>query len=141
MQLSDLPLVNACLNGLSTIFLAVGYYKIKQGNKLGHRNAMISAFVTSSIFLASYLIYHFYAGRTEFKNPAWFRPYYLGLLLTHTILAVVVVPMILISFSRALRERWEMHKKIARWTWPVWMYVSITGVVIYLLLYQIFPQR
>ncbi|KAB2660434.1 MAG: DUF420 domain-containing protein [Verrucomicrobia bacterium] len=141
MTITDLPLVNACLNGLSVIFLSVGFYMIRKGNKVAHRNAMISAFVTSSVFLASYLTYHIYWGRTEFRNPAWFRPIYLILLLTHTILAIVVVPMILISLSRAWRERWELHKKIARWTWPVWMYVSITGVVIYLLLYQIFPQK
>ena len=81
------------------------------------------------------------AGRTVFRDPAWFRPYYLALLLTHTVLAVVIVPMVIITLSRALRERFDKHKRIARWTWPLWMYVSVTGVLIYFLLYRIFPQR
>lgn len=141
MTLSDLPLINACLNATSTIFLTCGWIFIKKGNRTAHRNCMIAAFITSSVFLAGYLYYHFHAGRTVFANPAWFRPIYLTILLTHTVLAVAIVPMILMSFSRALRERFEAHKKIARWTLPLWLYVSVTGVVIYLLLYQIFPQR
>ncbi len=141
MQLHDLPAVNACLNGLSAVFLTLGYVFIRQGKREAHRNCMISAFVTSAVFLVCYLVYHFYAGRTVFKDPAWFRPIYLILLLTHTVLAVVIVPLILMTFHRAIKARYELHKKIARWTWPLWMYVSVTGVVIYLLLYQIYPQR
>lgn len=107
---------------------------------------MLLAFAASCLFLASYLTYHFglahylHRGSTRFTNPAWFRPIYLGILLSHTILAVVIVPMVLITLSRGLRERFDAHRRIARWTWPLWMYVSVTGVLIYLLLYQI-PQR
>ena len=141
MTLNDLPAVNACLNGLASLFLMAGYFFIKRGDRTAHRNCMIGALTASTLFLASYLYYHFHAGRTVFKDPAWFRPIYLTLLLTHTILAVAIVPMILVTVSRAAKARFEMHKKIARWTWPLWMYVSVTGVLIYFLLYQIFPQQ
>jgi len=140
MSLSDLPAVNACLNGLSAVFLAAGYVFIRRQNKAAHRNCMIAAFVTSTIFLASYLIYHAHAGRTVFREPYWFRPIYLALLLTHTVLAVAIVPLIAITFIYALRERFDAHRKIARWAWPLWMYVSVTGVVIYWLLYIKYPQ-
>ncbi len=142
MTVHDLPAVNATLNGLSAVFLTLGFIFIKRGNKIAHRNCMISAFGTSVIFLACYLTYHATVKTvTHFVEPAWFRPVYLAILLTHTILAVVIVPMILVTLNRARLQRFELHKKIARWTWPLWMYVSVTGVVIYLLLYQIFPQH
>lgn len=147
MSPADLPIVNACLNGLSAIFLSAGYYFIRRKDQRSHRNCMIAAFVTSTLFLACYLTYHGYLayylhrGPTIFKNPPWFRPIYLTILLTHTALAVVIVPLVLISLNRALKQRFELHRKIARWTWPLWMYVSVTGVIIYLLLYQIFPQN
>jgi uncharacterized membrane protein YozB (DUF420 family) len=142
MTVHDLPAVNASLNGLSAVFLTAGFVFIKRGNKIAHRNCMISAFCTSVIFLACYLTYHASVKTvTHFVDPAWFRPIYLAILLTHTILAVVIVPMILITLSRALRERFDAHKRIARWTWPLWMYVSVTGVAVYLLLYQFFPQK
>jgi len=141
MNLSDLPAVNAGLNTLAALLLTAGYIFIKRGNKTAHRNCMIGALSASVVFLCCYLYYHFYAGRTVFKDPAWFRPIYLTILLTHTILAVVIVPMVLITVSRAFKAQFELHKKIARWTWPIWMYVSVTGVLIYFLLYQIFPQR
>ena len=140
MSLTDLPAVNACLNGLSAIFLTAGYVFIRRQNKIAHRNCMLAALVTSTIFLTCYLIYHAYAGRTVFRDPQWFRPYYLALLLTHTVLAVVIVPLILVTVTRALRERFDAHRRIARWTWPLWMYVSVTGVLIYYLLYHRFPQ-
>src|SRR5688500_11509744 len=140
MNLSDLPAVNACLNGASTVLLTLGYIFIKRGRQDAHRNCMVGALITSTLFLACYLYYHFYAGRTTFRDPQWFRPIYLVILLTHTVLAVVIVPMVLVTVLHALRKKWESHKKIARWTWPIWIYVSITGVLIYLLLYQIFPQ-
>ena len=140
MTLSDLPAVNACLNGASTLFLALGYIYIKKGRQEAHRNCMVSALITSTLFLACYLYYHYFAGRTTFQNPQWFRPIYLVILLTHTVLAMVIVPMVLVTVIQAIRQRWESHKKIARWTWPIWMYVSVTGVLIYFLLYQIFPQ-
>ena len=141
MTLSDLPAVNACLNGASATFLTLGYIYIKRQKQIAHRNCMIAALCTSTAFLTCYLVYHYFAGRTTFQNPQWFRPIYLFILLTHTILAVAIVPMVLITVMKAIQRRWEAHKRIARWTWPIWIYVSITGVVIYLLLYQIFPQR
>ncbi len=141
MSLADLPAVNATLNGLCTVFLLAGFRFIKRGRRVAHRNCMIAAVVTSALFLVSYLTYHFTV-RTITRFPAvWFRPIYLAILLTHTVLAVVIVPLVLITLSRALRNRFDRHKKIARWTWPLWLYVSVTGVVIYLLLYHIFPQR
>jgi uncharacterized membrane protein YozB (DUF420 family) len=142
MTVHDLPAVNATLNGLSAIFLTLGFIFIKRGNIIAHRNCMISAFCTSTIFLACYLTYHFTVKTvTHFVEPAWFKPIYLTILLTHTVLAVTIVPMILVTLNRARLQRFDLHKKIARWTWPLWMYVSVTGVVIYLLLYQIFPQK
>ena len=147
MSIHDLPAVNASLNGLSAIFLATGFVFIKRGNKIAHRNCMVAAFVTSIVFLACYLTYHtwlavvLHQGPTRFENPPWFRPIYLTILLTHTVLAMVIVPMILMTLWRAKTERFEAHKKIARWTWPLWMYVSVTGVAVYLLLYRIFPQK
>ena len=147
MSMSDLPAVNASLNTLSAVFLALGFVFIKRGQKIAHRNSMIAAFTTSVIFLACYLTYHTYLavvlhqGPTRFLEPSWFRPVYLVILLTHTILAIVIVPLILLTLWRAKTERFELHKKVARWTWPLWMYVSVTGVVVYLLLYRIFPQK
>jgi putative membrane protein len=140
MSVTDLPLVNASLNFTSAVLLTFGYLHIKRGNKQSHKNCMIAAFCTSTLFLVCYLYYHYHARSTIFVNPQWFRPIYLTILITHTILAMVVVPLVFVAFSRAFKERFESHKKIARWTWPIWMYVSVTGVIIYLLLYQIFPQ-
>ena len=142
MSASDLPAVNASLNGLSALLLAAGFVFIKRGNRIAHRNCMIGALATSVLFLACYLTYHFTVKAvTRFVNPPEWRPVYLVILLTHTVLATAIVPMVLVTTIRALRERFDAHKKVARWTWPLWMYVSITGVVIYLMLYQIFPQR
>lgn len=147
MSIYDLPAVNASLNGLSAIFLTAGFIFIRRKKIAAHRNCMISAFCVSVIFLICYLTYHSYLaivlhkGPTRFLNPLWFRPIYLVILFTHTVLAMVIVPLILITLFRALRERFDKHKKIARWTWPLWMYVSLTGVIVYLLLYQIFPQK
>ena len=139
MTLSDLPALNACLNGTSAVLLTAGFIFIKRKNERAHRNCMVAALATSTLFLASYLYYHFHAGRTVFPEN-WFKPIYLVILLTHTVLAVVIVPLIIAAVTQAVRRRFESHKKITRWTWPLWMYVSVTGVVIYLLLYQIFPQ-
>ncbi len=146
MTLADLPVVNASLNGLSAVFLGFGYARIRQGRPEAHRKFMLAAFAASTLFLVCYLTYHGYVayvlhrGPTRFLEPAWFRPIYLTLLLSHTLLAVVILPMILVTLARGLRGRFESHRRLARWTWPLWMYVSVTGVVIYLLLYQIFPQ-
>ncbi len=115
------------------------------GVAAGDAFSVILTFDTAApvmLFLGGYLTYHFTVRTvTRFQDPAWFRPIYLAILLTHTVLAVVIVPLVLITVSRAGRERFDAHRRIARWTWPLWMYVSVTGVVIYLLLYQIFPQR
>jgi uncharacterized membrane protein YozB (DUF420 family) len=142
MTLRDLPALNATLNGLSAALLAAGYVCIKKKNVPAHRFCMIGAFVTSALFLACYLTYHIFIHHvTIFKNPAWFRPIYLSILGTHTILAIVIVPLIFMTLSRAIKGQFDRHKSVARWTWPLWMYVSVTGVVVYWLLYQQFPQQ
>jgi putative membrane protein len=147
MTMHDLPAVNATLNGLSAIFLLIGYVNLKRKQIELHRNCMIGAFCTSVLFLICYITYHTYMGvilhqgPTVFRDPPWFRKYYLALLLSHTILAVIIVPMVIVSLKRGLKRKDELHKKIAKWTWPIWMYVSVTGVLVYLILYQIFPQR
>ena len=146
MSPADLPPVNATLNALSAVFLGWGLYFIRRRRQDAHRDCMLAAFITSALFLVCYITYHTYLayylhrGPTVFRNPAWFRPIYLAILLSHTLLAVVILPMAIITLSRALRQRFDAHKRIARWTWPLWMYVSVTGVVIYFLLYHIFKQ-
>ena len=140
MTIHDLPAVNASLNALSTIFLTLGFIFIKREQRVAHRNCMVAAFTTSTIFLACYLTYHFaVTAVTKFQGQGWVRPLYFIILITHIILAVVIVPLILMTLSRAVKQRFELHKKIARWTWPLWMYVSVTGVIVYLMLYQWFP--
>jgi len=147
MTISDLPAVNASLNTIASILLMAGFVLIKRGNKTAHRNCMVGALICSTIFLASYVYYHYSMKKmygeahTRFLNPEWFRPIYLTILFTHLVCAIAIVPMVIVTVSRAARGRFELHKKIALWTWPVWMYVSVTGVLIYFLLYQIFPQR
>ena len=147
MSFTDLPAVNASLNGLSAVLLSLGYWFIRRKNKPAHRACMLAAFLTSTFFLVcyityhAYLAYHLHRGPTRFVEPDWFRPIYLAVLLTHTALATVIVPLAIITLLLALQQRFERHRKIARWTWPLWMYVSVTGVLIYLFLYQIFPQR
>jgi putative membrane protein len=141
MTVHDLPAINASLNGLSAMFLMAGYIFIRRKSPAAHRACMLAAVVTSIAFLACYLTYHLNVQTvTHFRNPAWFRPIYLVILLTHTVLAAVIVPLILLTLYRAWRQNFEAHKKIARWTWPLWIYVSVTGVTVYLLLYRIFPQ-
>ena len=140
MTLQDLPALNATLNGISTLFLLAGFFFIKRQARVAHRNCMVGALVTSALFLTSYLIYHYNVPSTKFLEPSTVRPFYLLILFTHVVLAVAILPLILLSFHRAVKERYELHKRISRWTWPLWMYVSVTGVVIYLMLYQIWPQ-
>lgn len=142
MNLSHLPALNAALNAICSTLLVAALIFIKRGDRVAHRKCMIAALITSVLFLTSYLTYHFTVKAvTRFLEPQWFRPIYLSILFSHLILAIAIVPMIVITFIRALRERFDAHRKIARWTWPFWMYVSVTGVLIYLLLYQIFPQQ
>ena len=146
MQLQDLPLINAILNSCSALLLLAGYVAIKRNQKERHKRCMVSALITSTLFLTCYVIYHvgmqrvYGSAHTRFVDPAWFRPWYLALLASHLLLAIAIVPMVLMTVYHAIRGNFERHRKIARWTWPCWMYVSVTGVVIYLLLYRIFPQ-
>lgn len=147
MELSDFPKLNACLNGLAGVLLVAGYVFIKRGNKTAHRTSMVGALLASSVFLGCYLYYHYSMQKlygeahTRFLKPEWFRPIYLAILFTHLLCAVAIVPLVIVTVRRAVAGRFEAHKAIARWTWPIWMYVSVTGVLIYFLLYQIFPQR
>ncbi|MEL0059355.1 MAG: DUF420 domain-containing protein [Verrucomicrobiales bacterium] len=146
MQLQDLPLINAILNSCSALLLLAGYVAIKRDQKERHKRCMLLALITSTLFLTCYVIYHvgmqrvYGSAHTRFVDPAWFRPWYLALLASHLLLAIAIVPMVLMTVYHAIRGNFEKHRKIARWTWPCWMYVSVTGVVIYLLLYRIFPQ-
>jgi uncharacterized membrane protein YozB (DUF420 family) len=130
--------LNASLNGISAILLAIGYVAIRSGKIAVHKAFMIAAFCVSSVFLVSYLIYHYRVGHVAFQGQGWIRPVYFVLLLTHTVLAVVIVPMILVTLRRAWLERFDRHRIIARWTLPLWFYVSVTGVIVYLMVYQIY---
>jgi uncharacterized membrane protein YozB (DUF420 family) len=130
--------LNASLNGVSAVLLAGGYAAIRSGKIAVHKVLMISAFAVSTVFLVSYLVYHYRVGHVAFQGQGWIRPVYFVLLTTHTILAVVIVPMILVTLRRAWLERFDRHRAIARWTLPLWFYVSVTGVIVYLLVYQIY---
>ena len=135
LPLTSLPAVNASLNAACTAFLLLGFAFIRNGKIRYHRFCMIVAFLCSTVFLCFYLWFHFHAGVIRFGGRGWIRPVYLTILITHTTLAVVIVPLILITLSRALRERFDRHRAIARWTLPLWLYVSVTGVIVYWLLY------
>lgn len=141
MSISDLPTLNAILNSISAILLVTGYSFIRRKNINAHRACMVAAFITSSVFLTSYLIYHFNVGSVKFQGQGTVRMLYFAILLTHTVLAITIVPMIFITFSRALKGRFDRHRAIARWTFPLWLYVSVTGVVVYLMLYHLYPVR
>jgi len=132
----DLPAVNASLNALSGILLLVGYVLIRRRRIETHRKVMIAAFVTSSIFLVCYVVYHAQVGSVRFTRQGFVRPLYFTILVTHVTLAAAVVPLALVTLSRGLKARYERHRTIARWTFPIWLYVSVTGVLVYVLLYQ-----
>jgi len=136
VSVHDLPAVNATLNALSGILLFVGYVLIRQGRRDQHRAVMIAAFITSSVFLASYLIYHAQVGSVRFTRQGFVRPLYFTILITHVTLAAAVLPLALVTLSRGLKARFRQHRAIARWTLPIWLYVSVTGVLVYVLLYQ-----
>ncbi len=138
-SVSDLPLVNAFLNTTSAIFLLFGHRFIRRGDRKRHKAMMLGAFTASALFLISYLTYHALQGTRHFQGEGVVRSLYLLILGTHTILAAVVVPMALLTLYRGLKGRYDQHRRIARWTYPVWLYVSVTGVIIYLMLYQIWP--
>jgi putative membrane protein len=137
MTVQDLPALNASLNALATVLLSAGWILIKQRNRDAHRLCMLGAFGVSTAFLTSYLIYHVNVGSVPFQKPGAIRVVYLTILFTHIVLAAAIVPMILMSLSRALSARFDKHRRIARWTMPLWLYVSVTGVVIYLMLYRL----
>jgi uncharacterized membrane protein YozB (DUF420 family) len=137
-QFASFPAIDASLNGTSAVLLLVGRGFIKRGHMAAHRIVMIAALASSSIFLVCYLYYHWHVGSVHFQGQGWSRPVYFSILISHTILAAVIVPMIIITLSRALRERFDRHRAIARWTYPLWMYVSITGVIVYFMLYHLF---
>lgn len=139
VSVSDLPLLNAILNGTSTFLLLIGYRLIRLKKRGAHKAFMIAALSVSALFLLSYLVYHANVGSVKFTGQGTIRVVYFAILLSHTILAMAVPPLAIITLVRALRERFDRHKKIARWTLPIWLYVSVTGVVIYLMLYQIYP--
>lgn len=136
LTLSDLPAVNAGLNSTSAVLLIAGYLFIRNKRKLAHQRCMIGALITSTLFLISYLTYHFFHGSTPFPGTGWERPVYFVILITHTILATLIVPLVLMTVRRAFNEQFDRHKRIARWTLPIWLYVSVTGVVVYWMLYQ-----
>jgi uncharacterized membrane protein YozB (DUF420 family) len=136
VTVTDLPAVNATLNATCTALLAIGWYLIKRGRIRQHRAVMIAAVCTSALFLASYLVYHARVGSVRFTGVGLIRTVYFAILLTHTILAAAIVPMVLVTFSRGLAGKYDRHRRIARWTMPIWLYVSITGVVVYFMLYR-----
>jgi uncharacterized membrane protein YozB (DUF420 family) len=136
MSLSILPTINASLNFLAGIFLILGYIQIKKGNRIGHKQAMISAVVCSTVFLTSYLTYHYLVpGVTKYQGTGIFRPIYFTILITHTILATLIVPFVITAVIAAIKGNFQLHKKITKYLFPTWMYVSFTGVIIYLMLY------
>ncbi|MBA3320139.1 MAG: DUF420 domain-containing protein [Pyrinomonadaceae bacterium] len=141
MDYTLLPHLNATLNATSGLLLVAGFYFIRRRQITAHLTCMISALVVSITFLASYLIYHFQHGATRFAGQGIARPIYFTILISHTILAVAIVPLILLTLRRARRGEFNRHRNIARWTLPLWLYVSVTGVVIYLMLYQLYPSR
>ncbi len=134
-----LPTLNACLNAGSALFLLAGRWMIHLGRREAHRFCMIGAMTVSGLFLISYLSYHAIHGTTRFMADGWIRPVYFTVLGTHTLFAMIVLPMAIITLLRGLKGRYDRHKSIARWTFPVWLYVSVTGVIVYLLLYHL-PQ-
>ncbi len=137
MDYSVLPTVNAFLNGTSALLLCTGYFFIRNQNRRAHAACMGLAFCTSILFLISYLTYHAHHGTTRFPGTGWIRPVYFAILVSHTLLAIVIVPLALRTLFLALRGRFDSHKKLARWTFPTWVYVSVTGVVVYWMLYRI----
>jgi putative membrane protein len=143
MDPSILPPINATLNGLATILLATGFVLIKQGKKEAHAKCMITAFAVSCVFLVCYVLHKILVKgvHTQLGAEGFVLHFYRGMLLTHIVLAMAIVPLVLMTMSRALKQRFELHKKIARITWPLWMYVSVTGVLVYFFLYQWFPAK
>jgi uncharacterized membrane protein YozB (DUF420 family) len=139
-QYAYFPALNASLNGTSAVLLLTGRVLIAKKRMLAHRFCMIAAVVASSLFLGCYVFFHYKVGNILFLGQGWSRPVYFSILISHVVLAVVIVPLAVITLTRALSGRYAKHRIIARWTWPLWMYVSITGVIVYFMLYQWFPH-
>jgi putative membrane protein len=136
MSVTDLPAVNATLNSISFILLVAGYVFIRRSDRRKHKFCMVGALIVSALFLTSYVIYHSQVGSVPFKGTGWIRTVYFAVLVPHVILAAAIVPPVIITASRGLSAKYDKHRRIARWTLPVWLYVSITGVIVYLMLYQ-----
>lgn len=136
MTVHDLPAVNALLNALSGVLLVVGFILIRTRRIEQHRKVMLAAFATSTVFLLCYVVYHAQVGSVRFTREGFVRPLYFSILITHVVLAAAVLPLALITLSRGLARRYTRHRAIARWTFPIWLYVSVTGVLVYVLLYQ-----
>jgi len=137
LSVSDLPALNATLNATSAVLLTTGWILIRRGRVAQHRAVMIAAVTTSALFLVSYLAYHAQVGSVRFTRQGPIRAVYFTILITHTVLAATIVPLVLVTLTRALRGRYDRHRRIARWTMPLWLYVSVTGVVVYLMLYRL----
>lgn len=137
MTVADLPALNAALNATAAVLLSIGWWLIRHGRVAQHRKVMIAAFCTSVVFLTSYLVYHAQVGSVRFTKHGPVRAVYFTILLTHTVLAAAIVPMVLLSLRRGLKRQDARHRAIARWTMPIWLYVSVTGVVVYLMLYRL----
>lgn len=135
MTVNDLPLVNSCLNATATVLLVLGFLFIKAGNRKAHGLTMALALLVSAVFLACYLTYHYTAGHVKFAGTGGVKTFYYALLISHIILAVVNLPMIILTVIPAVRERFDKHKRWAKWTLPIWLYVSVTGVIVYLMCY------
>ena len=136
MSLHDLPAVNATLNALSGVLLLIGYVLIRNRRIEQHRTVMLAAFTASALFLVCYVVYHAQVGSVPFRRQGFVRPLYFTILITHVLLAAAVLPLAIITLSRGLKARYPQHRRIARWTLPIWLYVSVTGVLVYVLLYQ-----
>ncbi len=141
MSISSLPTVNAILNGTSAVLLVIGYYFIRRRRWKVHRAFMLTAFAVSTLFLVSYLIYHVHVGSMPFQGQGWIRPMYYAILISHIVLAAAIVPLALVTLAQAFRKRFVRHRGIARWTLPIWLYVSVTGVLVYLMLYHLYPAK
>ncbi len=137
-QYAIFPVLNATLNGTSAVLLLIGRALIRRGRLAAHRAVMLTALAASTLFLISYLYYHAHVGSVHFQGAGWSRPLYFTILISHTSLAVVIVPMVIITLGRAVKGRFDRHRAIARWTFPLWLYVSVTGVVVYFMLYRWF---
>ena len=139
-QYAYFPALNATLNGASAVLLLTGRVLIAKGRVAAHRACMIAAMTASAIFLCCYLFFHYEVGNIRFLGVGWTRPVYFTILISHVILAIVIVPLAVVTLSRGLKARYPQHREIARWTWPLWMYVSVTGVIVYFMLYRWFPH-